>query len=236
MTRPAVPTSSPARPRGSSFCSRRSSCCSWSCPACFMYLTVRTNITGVAQGRSGGGETEVERELASRSISRVRWQLVALDGAIIVAVGALGTWYARRTLRPISELFAAQKRFVADASHELRTPLAIMKADFEVALRDEGGGGEPAGRSGGRASAGQSGGTVGRASRWAVRRAARGGAQRPRRGRPHERHRRRPADGVADRRPPGGAASSRRSTWASSCAARPRPCARWGRGPGSRWR
>ena len=65
---------------------------------------------------------------------------MALDGAIIVAVGALGYWYARRTLRPIRELYGAQKRFVADASHELRTPLAIMKADFEVALRGEGGG------------------------------------------------------------------------------------------------
>jgi signal transduction histidine kinase len=112
-----------------------------------MYLTVKTNITGVAQGRSGGGETEVERELASRSISRLRWQLVALDGAIIVAVGGLGLWYARRTLRPIRELYGAQKRFVADASHELRTPLAIMKADFEVALRDEAGAPTPAGQS-----------------------------------------------------------------------------------------
>ena len=111
-----------------------------------MYLTVKTNITGVAQGRSGGGEAGVERELASRSINRLRWQLVALDGAIIVAVGALGLWYARRTLRPIRELYGAQKRFVADASHELRTPLSIMKAEFEVALREQGDGQTPAER------------------------------------------------------------------------------------------
>ena len=109
-----------------------------------MYLTVRTNITGVVRDRSGERGVEVERELASQSISRLRWQLVALDGVIIVAVGALGFWYARRTLRPIRELYGAQKRFVADASHELRTPLAIMKADFEVALRDEAGGQVPA--------------------------------------------------------------------------------------------
>ncbi len=55
----------------------------------------------------------------------------------MVAIGGLGFWYARRTLRPIRENFAAQKRFVADASHELRTPLAIMKTEFEVALRHE---------------------------------------------------------------------------------------------------
>jgi signal transduction histidine kinase len=101
-----------------------------------MYLNVKTNIAEVA--RSGeGGESGSESDLASRSISRLRWQLLALDGALIVTVGALGLWYARRTLRPIRELYGAQKRFVADASHELRTPLAIMKADFEVALRGE---------------------------------------------------------------------------------------------------
>ncbi len=103
----------------------------------FMYLTVKSNISDVAQGRGGEGENALESERASRSISRLGWQLVALDGAIIVAVGALGYWYARRTLHPIRELYGAQKRFVADASHELRTPLAIMKADFEVALRGE---------------------------------------------------------------------------------------------------
>jgi heavy metal sensor kinase len=30
-----------------------------------------------------------------------------------------------------------QRRFVADASHELRTPLAVMRAELEVALRDQ---------------------------------------------------------------------------------------------------
>ncbi len=104
----------------------------------FMYLTVKSNISDVAQGHGGESENGLESELATRSISRLRWQLVALDGVIIVAVGSLGYWYARRTLHPIRELFGAQKRFVADASHELRTPLAIMKADFEVALCGEG--------------------------------------------------------------------------------------------------
>ena len=42
-----------------------------------MYLTVRTNITGVVRDRSGERGVEVERELASQSISRLRWQLVA---------------------------------------------------------------------------------------------------------------------------------------------------------------
>ena len=110
-----------------------------------LYLNVKTNIAEVARGGEGGGESSSEADLASRSISRLRWQLLALDGALIVTVGALGLWYARRTLRPIRELYGAQKRFVADASHELRTPLSIMKADFEVALRGSGGGAGPPG-------------------------------------------------------------------------------------------
>jgi two-component system, OmpR family, sensor histidine kinase CiaH len=105
----------------------------------FMYLTVRSNITDVAERHSGELEAERESELARESIDRLRWQLVALDGVIIVAIGTLGYWYARRTLSPIRDLYGAQKRFVADASHELRTPLAIMKADFEVALRERAG-------------------------------------------------------------------------------------------------
>jgi signal transduction histidine kinase len=112
-----------------------------------MYLNVKTNIAEVARGGEGG-ESGSERDLASRSISRLRWQLLALDGALIVTVGALGLWYARRTLRPIRELYGAQKRFVADASHELRTPLAIMKADFEVALRGWGSDAGPPGETG----------------------------------------------------------------------------------------
>jgi two-component system, OmpR family, sensor histidine kinase CiaH len=83
-----------------------------------------------------------EEELVTRTSARLRWQILAIDGVIVVAIGGLGFWYARRTLRPIRENFAAQKRFVADASHELRTPLAIMKTEFEVALRQEPPGGD----------------------------------------------------------------------------------------------
>jgi len=99
----------------------------------FMYLTVRADIRTAASGAYR--DTESEQAFVSRSLGSLRWQLVAVDAVIVIVVGAGGLLYARRTLSPIRESVAAQKRFVADASHDLRTPLAIMKAEFEVALR-----------------------------------------------------------------------------------------------------
>jgi two-component system sensor histidine kinase CiaH len=99
----------------------------------FMYLTVRADIRAAASGAYQ--DTESEQAFVSRSLGSLRWQLVAVDAVIVVVVGLGGLVYARSTLRPIRESVAAQKRFVADASHDLRTPLAIMKAEFDVALR-----------------------------------------------------------------------------------------------------
>jgi two-component system sensor histidine kinase CiaH len=100
------------------------------------YLTIRSDLQAAAQGAFHTGESE--QDFVTRSLGTFRWRLLAVDGAIILAVGVVGLLYARSTLRPIRDNVAAQKRFVADASHELRTPLTIMKADFEVALRDPG--------------------------------------------------------------------------------------------------
>jgi two-component system, OmpR family, sensor histidine kinase CiaH len=100
------------------------------------YLNVRSDLQTAARGAFSSGETE--QEFVTRSLGSFRWRLLAVDGAIILAVGIGGLLYARSTLRPIRDNVAAQKRFIADASHELRTPLAIMKTDFEVALRDPG--------------------------------------------------------------------------------------------------
>lgn len=56
---------------------------------------------------------------------------------LILLAGGVGSYMlARRTLTPIEEALEAQSRFTSDASHELRTPLAVMKAELEVALRD----------------------------------------------------------------------------------------------------
>ena len=56
--------------------------------------------------------------------------LLAVFGLIVVLSG--------RIIRPVSESYEKQKRFITDAGHELKTPLTIIDADAEV-MRMEGG-------------------------------------------------------------------------------------------------
>ena len=68
------------------------------------------------------------------TLERVGFALVAAD-LIVIALVALAAWaLADRTLRPIREAHARQRRFVADASHEIRTPLATIRSSAEGAL------------------------------------------------------------------------------------------------------
>ena len=68
------------------------------------------------------------------TLERIRVALIVSDLVVIVLVGGAAWILASRTLQPIREASARQRRFVADASHEMRTPLAAIRASAEGAL------------------------------------------------------------------------------------------------------
>jgi signal transduction histidine kinase len=53
----------------------------------------------------------------------------------VVLAALVAAWLARRTVRPMADTIAMQRRFVADASHELRTPLTLLSTRAQLLSR-----------------------------------------------------------------------------------------------------
>ena len=70
-----------------------------------------------------------------RSLSALRTVLlasVALALLGLLAVFALLMLFSPRILRPLTEGYEKQRRFITDAGHELKTPLTIIGADADL--------------------------------------------------------------------------------------------------------
>jgi signal transduction histidine kinase len=89
----------------------------------------------ISQPRMDFERTRMEQ--IQESNNNLKINLVYFNLAILVASSGISYFLARRTLKPIEEMFDLQNRFTADASHELRTPLTAMKTEIEVNLRDK---------------------------------------------------------------------------------------------------
>jgi signal transduction histidine kinase len=66
---------------------------------------------------------------------RLLLSLAAAELAGILASIAVVVLLTRRSIRPLSEALALQRRFVADASHELRAPLTVLHTRIQLLVR-----------------------------------------------------------------------------------------------------
>ncbi len=76
-----------------------------------------------------------------RTLSTCRtFLLISCGGALLgmLAVFALLLLLSGRIVRPISQSYEKQRRFITDAGHDLKTPLTIINADAEVLMLEYG--------------------------------------------------------------------------------------------------
>lgn len=93
------------------------------------YLT-QTNIRRGKVVQISYGLAEQEEEL-----DRLLTALVISGAIATVASAGIGLLLARRSMRPMAEALALQRRFVADAGHELRTPLTLLSTRAQLLRR-----------------------------------------------------------------------------------------------------
>lgn len=90
---------------------------------------------------ASGEETHVVFLDCGRELGSFRSFLAtsaAVSAAGLLAVTLLLIFFSGRIVKPFSENYEKQRRFITDAGHELKTPLTIIDADAEVLEMDLG--------------------------------------------------------------------------------------------------
>ncbi len=77
-----------------------------------------------------------QRELST--IKTYLWASAGISALGLIVVFVMIYFFSGKVLRPVSESYEKQKRFITDASHEIKTPLTIIDANTEVIEMMEG--------------------------------------------------------------------------------------------------
>ena len=97
-------------------------------PQLLLLLTVISRLAGCICSKYG-----VYYHAAYKTL----FLLLCMALILYFAACYFGYWLAERNIRPISNMYAKQQQFTADASHEMRTPLAVMKLAVQGLQEDE---------------------------------------------------------------------------------------------------
>ena len=77
----------------------------------------------------------LDRHETDEQRGRILTSLLTVGVVGVLLAALVAAWLARRTVRPMADTIAMQRRFVADASHELRTPLTLMSTRAQLLAR-----------------------------------------------------------------------------------------------------
>ncbi len=80
----------------------------------------------------------LNREMELSTFRSFLWTSIGISLGASLLVLLLLILFSSRIIRPISESYEKQKRFITDAGHELKTPITIIRADADVIESDLG--------------------------------------------------------------------------------------------------